>query len=175
MKAKVLSVLVFLISIFIINCGKNAKGNKTINKTNSVVQNKATQSQQNINYLTTQDVEKVSGIKNIISVPKGSIPGAGGDLNYATEDSNLIVMIQITDKSNYESYKSYYFKSEIKFLGDEAMEGATMKGVPDNIFVFKKGEKCVALTVFMDQNDFKKNMLSHDQVTQLAKIIDSKI
>jgi len=175
MKTKIFYVSILLISFFIAACGNKVNGNKVVSKINPGVQNKVTPQQQNTNYLTVQDVEKVSGIKDVIFVSKSSIPGAGGDLNFATKDSNLIIMVQITDKSNFDSYKSYYFKSEIKSLGDEAMEGVTTKGMPDNIVVFKKGGKCVAISVFISPDDFKKNIISQEQSIQLAKIIESKI
>ena len=175
MKTKIFYFLILSISIFIAACGNKAKENKAAGKTNPAVQNKITQQQQYNNYLTAQDVERVSGIKNVIFISKSSIPGAGGDLNFAAEDSNLIIMIQITDQNNYESYKSYYFKSAIDGLGDEAMKGATSSALPDNIVVFRKSGKCIALTVFMSSNNFKKNMLTLDQLIALGKIVSERM
>ena len=42
-----------------------------------------------INLLTIADIEKVSGVSGIKLVDKGSLPGAGGSLNFALNDKNV--------------------------------------------------------------------------------------
>ncbi len=126
-------------------------------------------------YLNTSDIEKVAHIKGVKLIPKNPLKGAGGDLNFATNEGKLILMVQIVNKSNYEGYKKYFFKSDIKDLGIQAMEGGTLPDRENNLVVFTKGDKCIALTVFADLNDTNKNMLSVEQTIKLAKIIANRI
>jgi hypothetical protein len=128
------------------------------------------------NYLKAGDLEKATGLKGVKSIVKHALPGAGGDLNFATADDKLIVMIQVVGKSNYAGYKKYFFKADIKGVGDEAMEGATIPGQVSNLVAFTKGTECVALTAFGDAaSGGKKNMLSVAQLMGLAKVIASRM
>jgi len=128
------------------------------------------------NYLKASDIEKAAGLKGVKLVAKGALSGAGGDLNFATADNKLIVMIQVVGSSQYVGYKKYFFKADIKGVGDQAMEGATIAGLPSNVVAFTKGAECVALTTFGNPaGDGKKNMLTVSQMTALAKTIASRM
>jgi hypothetical protein len=128
------------------------------------------------NYLKANDIEKVAGLKGVKSVAKGALSGAGGDLNFATSDDKLIVMVQVVGKSQYVGFKKYFFKSSIKGLGEEAMEGASVPGMPSNVVVFVKGAQCVALTAFGDAaSGGKKFMLTIAQMSELAKTIAARM
>lgn len=127
-------------------------------------------------YLKAGDIEKTAGLKGVKSIERNPSIGAGGDLNFATADGKLIVMIQVVSKSQYAGYKQYFFKSDIKGVGEQAMEGTTIPGMPANLVAFTKGVECVALTAFGDQaSDGKKNMLTIDQMKDLAKTIASRM
>jgi len=128
------------------------------------------------NYLKTSDLEKATGLKGVKSIAKGSAAGAGGDLNFTTADGTLIVMIQVVGKSNYAGYKKMFFKADMKGLGDQAMEGATVPKQPSNLVAFTKGTECVALMAFGDAaSGGSKFMLTIAQLTELAKIIASRM
>ena len=45
-------------------------------------------------YLTVQDVEKITGLHGVKLVPADPSKGAGGDLNFANKDGKLILMVQ---------------------------------------------------------------------------------
>ena len=127
-------------------------------------------------YLKASDIEKATGMKGVKFVERMAKKGAGGDLNFATAEGKLIVMVQVVDKNNYGGYKQLCFKSDIKGIGDQAMEGATISGAPSNLLAFTKGTQCVALTAFADPFNFgKKNMLTIAQLTDLAKTIASRM
>jgi hypothetical protein len=126
-------------------------------------------------YLTAADIASVSGLKGVKLIPKNPSIGAGGDLNFAINATQLVVMVQVVDKSNYAGYKQLCFKAVVKGLGDQAMEGAAMPGGASNQVVFTKGNKCVALTAFGDPNDPGKNMLTVEQLIKLAKIIVTRM
>lgn len=125
-------------------------------------------------YLTGADIEKVAGMKGVKLIPRGSVSGAGGDLNFADASGELILMVQTTDAKNYAGFKSKYAKTPVSGVGDEAIQGAVMPGLPPNLLAFRKGAQCVVLTAFAD---FVKNRvyLTMDQLTELGKLITSRM
>jgi hypothetical protein len=126
--------------------------------------------------LTAADITKVSGLAGAKLVPKNPSKGAGGDLNFATSEDKMIVMVQVVNKRDYVGYQKIDVKvTAIKGLGDQAMQGATSTYTPPNQVVFTKGNTCIALTVFGDPKDFGKNMLTIEQTIELAKIIISRM
>jgi hypothetical protein len=128
----------------------------------------------NEKYLTAGDVEKATGIKGIALVPRGSVAGAGGDLNFADASGELILMVQFTEASNYSGFKNKYAKSSVSGIGEQAFEGAAMPGMPDNLVAFTKGNRCVVLTAFADFIK-KKVYLTVDQLVALGKAIASRL
>jgi hypothetical protein len=128
------------------------------------------------NYLKADDIEKVTGLKGVKSMDKNTSVGAGGDLNFTTADGKLILMIQVEDKGQYAGYKKYYFKSDIKGIGEQAMEGASFPKMPSNLIAFTKGGKCVTLATFVDMaSGGKKHMLTISQMTTLAITVASRM
>lgn len=126
--------------------------------------------------LTAADITKVSGLTGAKLTPKNPQIGAGGDLNFATADNKLIVMVQVVNKRDYVGYQKYDVKvTVIKGLGDQAMQGATSTYTPPNQVVFTKGHTCIALTVFGDPQNVGKNMLTIEQTVELAKIVASRM
>ncbi len=168
-KIKPLSLLFILLFIII---SFNTKAAKNINDRKSIP---VVQEAKSSDYLTASDIEKVTHIKGVKFVPKNPLKGAEGDLNFSTSDGKLILMVQIVNKSNYQGYKKYFFKSDIRGLGDQAMEGGTLPDRQNNLIVFTKDNKCIALTLFAKLNDTNKNVLSMDQAIKLARIIDKRM
>lgn len=125
-------------------------------------------------YLTAADVLKVSGITDVKPVAHNPSVGAGGDLNFATSDGRMIVMAQFVDKRYYADYKKAYFQAAVTGVGEEAFQGATIPNSPPNVIIFRKGDKCIALTGFQDFISWK-NMLTIEQIITLAKIIVSRM
>lgn len=126
--------------------------------------------------LTAADVIKVSGLTGAKLIPKNPKIGAGGDLNFATSENKMILMVQVVNKRDFVGYQKYDVKvTAIKGLGDQAMQGATSTYTPPNQVVFTKGDTCIALTVFGDPKNIGKNILTIEQTIQLAKIIDSRM
>ncbi len=125
-------------------------------------------------YLTGADFEKVTGIKGVKLIPRGTVAGAGGDLNFADDSGELIMMVQFTDAKNFDGFKTKYAKGAVSGVGDKAFQGSAMPGMPDNLLAFTKGAHCVILTAF---GDFikKKVYLTVDQLTALGKLVASRI
>ncbi len=128
----------------------------------------------NEKYLTGADIEKVTGMKGITLIARGSVPGAGGDLNFADASGELILMAQFTDAKNFAGFKNKYPNGAVNGVGAEAVQGAAMPGMPDNLLAFTKGTRRVVLTSF---GDFikKKVYLTVDQLTALGKLIASRL
>src|SRR5208337_3539163 len=78
-------------------------------------------------YLTVQDVEKITGLHGVKLVPPDPSKGAGGDLNFANKDGKLILMVQRMLNSDmlYSQTKKMKeaFKEDIQGVGDAAFIG----------------------------------------------------
>lgn len=122
--------------------------------------------------LAPADIEKVSGLKNVGMTEKNPSVGAGGDLNFVVGEGQLVMMVQVVDKSQYAGYKENFFKAAVDGVGEEAMQGTTLPGNPNNIVVFIEGPNCVALTSLTNSEGIK---ITVDQMVDLAKIIDSRL
>ncbi len=125
-------------------------------------------------YLAPADVERAAGLKGVRLVPRGSAPGAGGDLNFADDSGELVLMVQFAEARNFAGLKSKYGKAAVSGVGDQAVQGASMPGMPDNLLAFTKGTRCVVLTAFGDFVN-KKVYLTIDQLTSLGKVIASRL
>ncbi len=125
-------------------------------------------------YLSVADVQKTTGLRGVRLIARGSAPGAGGDLNFADDAGELVLMVQFADARNFASFKNQYGKAAVSGVGDQAIQGGSMPGMPDNLLAFTRGSRCVVLTAF---GDFvtKKVYLSIDQLTALGKVIASRL
>jgi hypothetical protein len=126
--------------------------------------------------LTVEDVEGVTGIQDLKLVPKNPVKGAGGDLNFAQQDEELILMVNIQDRSMYETWKSQegYFHADVPDVGDEAFEGPSF-GEVRYILVFRKGGKTISLSSFINMEAGGDPFLSQDQLRELANIMVSRL
>ncbi len=126
--------------------------------------------------LTAQDIEEVTGIQEIKSVPKNPQMGAGGDLNFAQQDGTIILIAMIQDSSMYDIWKNQegYFHASVPDLGDEAFEGPGF-GEHRYILFFRKGKKAFSLSSFFNMGAGGVPYLSQDQLRQLANIIISRL
>jgi hypothetical protein len=165
------NAVAFLFSMLLISCGGGVKEDKTTAVISTPVESKSYN-----DYLNATDIEKVTGMTGVKLIKKDGSKGAGGHLNFAASDDNLIVMIQFVHVSQYEGFKLLCKEiSEIKGLGDQALRGSTIISYPENVVAFTKGNTCIALLAFGDMNDLGKNMLTIEQTTELAKIIASRL
>ena len=125
-------------------------------------------------YLTVADVEKVSGISGIKLMPKNPNVGAGGDLNFATADGNLVLMAGFHDVSMYNKYSPDTYHSSVKGIGEEGFVGP--KQGNHYIIGFRKAQHSIVLNTFF-KFDGKPGdtMLTMDQLKQLAKIVEGRL
>ncbi len=125
-------------------------------------------------YLTAADVERATGMKGVALIPRGSAAGAGGDLNFADGAGELVLMVQFASAKDFASFKNQYGKSAVSGVGDQAVEGGSMPGMPDNLLAFTKGAHCVVLTAFGDFVN-KRVYLTPDQLIALGKVIAARL
>lgn len=129
-------------------------------------------------YLTVPDVEKVSGLSGIKIVPYDPSQGAGGDLNFATVDGELVLMANFLDGSNFKRYKNKprYIKAPVAGVGEEAYSGP--KNDPQSVLIFRKSIYCVTLGTFLNMSGNAKSpttMLTMDQLIALGKLVASRL
>lgn len=126
--------------------------------------------------LSTDDVEKATGVHGLKLIPKNSQMGAGGDLNFALENNTLVLMVTIQDSSMYEKWKGEegFFHASVSEIGDEAFEGPSF-GEIRYILVFRKGDKAISVTSFINMKAGGKPFLSQEQLRDLAKTITSRL
>ena len=123
-------------------------------------------------YLTVQDVEKITGLNGIKIVPADPSKGAGGDLNFANKDGELILMVQrrLSSDALYSETKKMKsaVKADIEGVGDAAFTGPA--GNVQYFVSFKKGKGSGSAASFLS---FTGPRLPLNQVKKVAQQIAS--
>ena len=121
-------------------------------------------------YVTVQDVEKITGLHGVKLVPRDSSKGAGGDLNFADKDGKLILMVQrmLSSDALYSQTKKMKdtVKADISGVGDAAFIGPA--GNLQYFVSFKKGKGSGSVATFLT---FTGTLLPMDQVKKVAQLI----
>jgi hypothetical protein len=124
-------------------------------------------------YLTVQDVEKITGLQGIKLVPRDPSKGAGGDLNFANKDGKLILMVQrmLSSDALYSQNKEMKgtVKADIEGVGDAAFTGPA--GDLQYFVIFKKGKGSGTAATFLTITG--GTLLPLDQVKKVAQQIAS--
>lgn len=135
--------------------------------------------------LTPADVEKVSGLTGIKLVPRDPSKGAGGDLNFATSDGKLVLMVLVGGASLYQPSKAQKgsFHADVSGIGDEAFDGPSDDSNPFKapggtaepfLLMFRKGTSAITLSTYMNM-DAQKLYLSQDKLRELSKTMVSRL
>jgi len=121
--------------------------------------------------VTVQDVEQVTGMEGVQLVPRSSQMGAGGDLNFATADGALLLIVGIQDAPMYDEWKAEegFFHADVADLGDEAFEGPAA-GEQRYVLIFRKGDKAISLSSFFNMQAGGAPYLSQEQLREIARI-----
>jgi hypothetical protein len=124
-------------------------------------------------YLTVQDVEKITGLHGIKLVPANPSKGAGGDLNFANKDGELILMVQrmLYSDALYSQTKKMKgtVKADIEGVGDGAFTGPA--GGLQYFVSFRKGKGSGSAATFLTITG--GTQLPLDQVKKVAQQIAS--
>jgi hypothetical protein len=123
-------------------------------------------------YLTVQDVEKITGLHGVKLVPADPSKGAGGDLNFANKDGKMILMVQrmLNSDALYSQTKKMNgtVKADIQGVGDAAFSGPA--DMLQYFVGFKKGKGSGTAATFLTLTGTELPM---DQVKKVAQQIAS--
>lgn len=123
------------------------------------------------NELTVADVESVSGLTGVALVAQQAIPGAGGALNFARADGKLLLIVNVSDVSNYAEARKLFDKVTIlPGIGDEAF-------TPDAsawVLYGRKGKRFFGLGSGLDSATGNP-ILNPAQLQRLAKMLVARI
>jgi hypothetical protein len=137
--------------------------------------------------LTAGDVEKATGVKGIKAVPRGSQPGAGGNLNFTGPDGKLLVMVNFGDAQLYrkahdqkdmtiggQTFPMPLFAHAVAGVGDEAF--AAPPGPQQNVLYARRGNQAVSVSTYFSPGapNGTKPLLQMAQLEQLARLIFSR-
>ena len=119
-------------------------------------------------FLTTADVEKVSGLKNLTRKV------AGPELKFS-EGTKLVLNVRFQGAKAYRLNKETadYVKGEVAGVGEEAFYGPAAN--PQYVLIFRNKDSCVRLYTYIDKSDPSKTVLTMDQLIALGKIIASRM
>jgi len=125
--------------------------------------------------LTIADVEKASGSSGVKQVARGSMTGAGGDLNFAGPDGKLLLMVNFATATLYDSAKKNQtvFHALVPDLGDEAFDAPP--GAMQYVLYVKKGTKAMSVTSFISTTRPYAPKLTLDQLKALARVVLPRI
>jgi hypothetical protein len=122
--------------------------------------------------LLPADVEQLTGMTGLKTVPKDPSKGAGGDVNIATADGKLIVMLSYGEGDFYAISKSgpNFGRPEVG-IGDEAYAGPTKDVGPyEYVLGVRGGKHGLVYASFLDVSKGGKPYLTIEQLKQLAKV-----
>jgi hypothetical protein len=123
-------------------------------------------------YLSVADVQKITGLTGIKQVARSE--EADGDLNFASQDGNIILAVSIYAASAYSSARSSKqgFKSSLPGVGEDAFVGPA-DGPPLYILAFRKGAFTVVINTELENKTAAR--LTMDQLTAIAKLMASRM
>ncbi|MHB1134468.1 MAG: hypothetical protein ACYC4L_19015 [Chloroflexota bacterium] len=131
--------------------------------------------------LTVADVEKATGLTGLKLIDKNAQTGAGGDVNVANKDGELILMLALSSSSAFDKMKDdkKYSTGPVSGVGEGAF------GIPNTItngaeplgIAFRKGSQAATLSSFLDMNSAKmsKMLVPYDKMLELAKLVVSRM
>jgi len=136
--------------------------------------------------LTVADVEKAVGFSGVKTVPRGSQPGAGGDLNFVGPDGKLMLMVNFGNQQLYnkartqkemkignQTYPMELYAHAVTGLGDEAF--ASPPGKIQYVIYARKGNNAVSVsTYYPGVGENVKPVLTEAQLKQIAQTIFSR-
>lgn len=127
--------------------------------------------------LTPADVEAVSGLTGLTVVPYDPALGAGGDVNIATADGQLVAMLVVEGPETWDAWLTDGYtvaESVTPPVGDEAFIGPNPDISPTiYTFGFRRGDVAIVLDTYFDANG--EIILSVEQLRQLAEVVDGRL
>lgn len=128
--------------------------------------------------LTPADVEKVSGMSGLKVVPYDPSIGAGGKVNIATADGQLVTMLVVEGMSVWDAWAGdgmTFGKPYTPAVGDESHIGPSTGGGVYYIFAFRKGDTAIAIDSYFATGSSTKTILTVEQLADLARVVESRL
>jgi hypothetical protein len=128
------------------------------------------------NLLSMAELSDLTGIKGIKMVPTDSLLDAKGELNFATNDSTLILVVDYLTPDEFISYKeqSDYIESPVSGIGDEAYSAPA--GPLQYVLLFRKGDHSFLLSSFLNpDSNWVEPFLNMEQLAKLATMIVARL
>jgi len=136
--------------------------------------------------LTIADVEKVTGLSGVKTVPNGSQTGAGGMLNFVNASGKLVLAVNFGDALLYrkardtkeleiggKKYPNILFAHDVPGVGDEAF--ASPPGPEQYAIYARKGNHGLTVnTFFPGAGEHVKPILTEAQLKAIAQLIFSR-
>jgi hypothetical protein len=128
--------------------------------------------------LTPADVEGVSGLSGLKVVPYDPSIGAGGKVNIAEADGQLVAMLLVESVEFYDIWKGdgqTFLRDYTPAVGEASFIGPATTVTKDSyIFAFRKGSYAVVVDTFFRVKGVTK-ILSVEQLAELATIVASRL
>lgn len=125
--------------------------------------------------LTALDVALITKEKGIHTVEKNLNTGASGDVNYADGQGELVLMMTVQPKAEFDLIKRTV-AAPVAGVGDEAYQApnaAAAGGMPPYMLVFRKGAYAVTLISSFTAKGTPR--VPQAQLKQLAQIVAGKL
>jgi len=136
--------------------------------------------------LTPADVEKIAGVTGVKTVARMSQSGAGGDLNFASGDGKMLLMVNFGDDQLYrkareqkemtisgKTYPMELFAHAVSGLGDEAF--AAPPGKDQYVLYVRRGSQAISVsTYYGSPGAGMKPRLTEAQLKEAAAVILSR-
>ncbi|HSQ21914.1 MAG TPA: hypothetical protein VLQ52_03860 [Coriobacteriia bacterium] len=128
--------------------------------------------------LTPADVEAVSGLTGLTTVPYAPETGAGGDVNIADGNGQLVAMLVVEGLETWDAWKTdgTTFSTEYTpTIGDESYTGPTGSTSGTTYIIgFRKGETAIVIDTYFAPGS-AETILSVDELAELARIVESRL
>ena len=126
--------------------------------------------------LTPADVEAVTGMTGLVVMEPDPTVGAGGEVNIADADGQLVVMVDASPGlwDAWQSDGMTVDRPSDPTVGDESFLGPK-DAADDDVYIlgFRKGETDAAVVAFF-RTDLTR-ALTLDQMYELAEIVESRL
>ncbi len=178
LRRAVLIGVVLALATAIVGCGAADEGDVAVETGTDVgAPNAAGGTVDPAGLLTPADVEAVSGLSDLTVVAYDPAVGAGGDVNIATADGQLVAMLVVEGPETWDAWLTdgnTVSEPVMPPVGDESFIGPNPDITPDiYIFGFRKGDVAVVIDTYFDTNG--EVILSIDQLRELAEIVAGRL
>ncbi len=129
-------------------------------------------------FLTVEDVEKASGLRNVNKVPYHPSKFLGGDLNFVNDQGEKILCVVFSKASQFAQFKSSVTEENpttcAAGVGDEAFAGRSFAGRTTHVFAFRKGDHAAFLIAPAPVGE-REIRLTPSQLVAVGKIISTRL